>query len=213
MGYCRWDATSEANTRYHDTEWGVPLFDDRGQFEFLTMEVMQCGLSWELMMRKREIFRACFSGFDFDRVAGYGEEDIRRILQTEGMIRSRRKVEAVIGNARGFQQIRREYGSFSDYIWGFSGGRTILYENHAQGYIPASNGLSERISKDLKKRGFKYVGPITIYSHLQACGIINDHDQDCPCRKRLLALYPVVELPGDAEKDVRYFGNEGGRTR
>lgn len=117
--------------KYHNEEWGVPLHDDQKQFEFLMMEVMQCGLNWNMMMEKREIFRTCFENFDYDKVAEYGEADIQRILDTPGMIRSCRKIEAVINNARCFQQIREEYGSFSDYIWSYSGGKTILYNKHA----------------------------------------------------------------------------------
>ena len=208
MSYCRWDRDSEQNMRYHDTEWGVPLFDDRGQFEFLTLEVMQCGLSWGLVIKKREILRGCFDGFDYERVAAYDEADIERILHTEGMIRSRRKIEAVIGNARAFLKVREEYGTFSDYLWAFSDKKTILYHKHEDGYIPASNGLSEKVSRDLKRRGFRYVGPIVIYSHMQACGMINDHDKDCPCRKKLLEAYPTVRKNRYLEKDVRYYGDK-----
>lgn len=193
--------------RYHNEEWGVPLHDDQKQFEFLMMEVMQCGLNWNMMMEKREIFRTCFENFDYDKVAEYGEADIQRILDTPGMIRSCRKIEAVINNARCFQQIREEYGSFSDYIWSYSGGKTILYNKHADGWIPASNGLSERNSKDLKKRGFKYMGEITVYSHLQACGIINDHGSDCPCYRRINDSHPTVNKRRDKEKNVVYYGD------
>ena len=207
MPYCNWDCTSELNARYHDTEWGVPLHDDRGQFEFLMMEVMQCGLNWNMMIQKREIFRACFDNFDYDRVAAYGEADIERILSTPGMIRSRRKVEAIIGNARCFQQIRAEAGSFSSWLWAFSGGKTILYNKHEEGWIPVSNGLSDKISKELKRRGFKYMGPVTVYSHLQACGIINDHAAECPCRARLTAQYPTVRKRRYLEKGITYYGD------
>ena len=207
MSYCRWDQDSQQNMRYHDTEWGVPLFDDRGQFEFLTLEVMQCGLSWGLVIKKREILRGCFDGFDYDRVAQYTEADVQRILETEGMIRARRKIEAVISNARSFQKVREEYGTFDAYLWGMAGGKSIVYAKHADGWIPASNGLSEKISRDLKKRGFKFVGPIVIYSHLQACGIINDHDRNCPCYRRLIETYPTAEKRRYLEKDVRYFGD------
>ena len=151
------------------------------------------------MLKKREIFRRCFDNFDFDKIAEYTETDVDRILNTEGMIRSSRKIQAVINNARCYQKVREEYGSFCDYIWGFSGGKTILYQGHAAGSIPVSNGLSERISKDLKKRGFKYVGAITIYSHLQASGIINDHDKECPCYKRIVKDYPTVNKRRDHE--------------
>ncbi len=185
--------------RYHDAEWGVPVHDDRQMFEHLTLECLQCGLSWGLMMKKREIFRACFENFEYDKVAAYGEDDVRRILNTEGMLRSERKVRAVINNARCYQKIREEFGSFCDYLWGCAGGRTILYEGHAEGAIPVSNGLSERISRDLKRRGFRFIGPITIYSHLQACGIINDHASDCPCYARINEEFPITRMQPDQE--------------
>ena len=206
MAYCNWGNTSELNLKYHDTEWGIPLWDDRGQFEFLMMEVMQCGLNWNMMINKREIFRSCFDNFEYDKIAEYGKDDIDRIMDTEGMIRSVRKIEAVINNARCFQKIREEYGSFSEYLWAYSKGKTILYNKHGDGYIPVSNGLSDAISKDLKKRGFKYLGTVTVYSHLQACGIINDHGSDCPCYKKIVNKYPTVKKNRDKEKSVGYFG-------
>lgn len=199
MGYCGWANTDPLDKIYHDTEWGIPVHDDRHMFEHLTLECMQCGLSWVLMLKKREIFRKCFDNFDYDRIADYDEADVERILNTEGMIRSPRKVNAIINNARCYQKVREEFGTFCDYIWSYSNGKTILYQGHDAGRIPVSNGLSARISKDLKKRGFKYVGPVTIYSHLQACGIINDHDKDCPCRKKILDGYPTVVRRRDEE--------------
>ena len=199
MGYCGWANTDPLDKIYHDTEWGIPVHDDRHMFEHLTLECMQCGLSWVLMLKKREIFRKCFDNFDYDRIADYDEADVERILNTEGMIRSPRKVNAIINNARCYQKVREEFGTFCDYIWSYSDGKTILYQGHDAGRIPVSNGLSARISKDLKKRGFKYVGPVTIYSHLQACGIINDHDKDCPCRKKILDGYPTVVRRRDEE--------------
>ena len=208
MAYCDWAMGSETMIRYHNEEWGVPLHDDRKQFEFLMLEAMQCGLSWNLMMNKREIFRKCFAGFDFDVVAAFGEEDVRRIMETSGMIRSRRKIEAVINNARCFQQIRAEYGSFSAYIWGYTDGRTVIYNHHAEGWIPASNGLSDKVSRDLKRRGFKYLGSITVYSHLQACGIINDHGQDCPCFQAINENHPVLSKRRSQEHDVRFWGDQ-----
>ena len=199
MGYCGWANTDPLDKVYHDTEWGIPVHDDRHMFEHLTLECMQCGLSWVLMLKKREIFRKCFDNFDYDRIADYNEADVERILNTEGMIRSPRKVNAIINNARCYQKVREEFGTFCDYIWSYSDGKTILYQGHDAGKIPVSNGLSARISKNLKKRGFKYVGPVTIYSHLQACGIINDHDKDCPCRKKILDGYPTVVRRRDEE--------------
>lgn len=165
--------------RYHDEEWGVPVHDDRKQFEFLMLESMQCGLSWDTVLRKREVFRSCFDGFDYDKVATYTDGDVDRIMSVRGMIHSRRKIEAVINNARCVQHIRDEFGTFSEYLWSWTGGKTMLYKDHEMGQIPASNALSDRIAKDLKKRGFKYVGTVTVYAHLQACGIINDHVRSC----------------------------------
>lgn len=176
---CRWCRDGGLNEVYHDTEWGVPLWDDRGQFEFISLEVMQCGLSWTLMLKKREIFRKCFADFDYDRVASFTEADVERILQTEGMIRSRRKVEAIIGNARAFREIRREFGSFSAYLWAYTGGRSVVYTRHQRGEWRDHNGLSDAISRDLRRRGFKFLGSVTVYAHLQAAGIVNDHEPEC----------------------------------
>ena len=200
MGHCDRIFTSGADRRYHDTEWGIPVRDDdRQMFEHLTLECLQCGLSWALMMKKREIFRECFENFDFEKIAGYGEEDVRRILETEGMIRSERKVRAVINNARCILKVRGEFGSFCDYLWGFTDGKTVLYDGHEKGAVPAKNGLSADISRDMKRRGFKYVGAVTVYSHLQACGIINDHAEDCPLYIQINASYPTVRLAPDRE--------------
>ena len=199
MERCSWCLGNEKMIRYHDEEWGVPVHDDRKQFEFLMMEVMQCGLNWNMMIQKREIFQACFDDFDFDKVAVYGETDIERILGTDGMIRSRRKIEAVIHNAQCFQKIREEFGSFSEYIWGFTKGRTYLYMGHQKGDVPARNGLSDRISADLKKRGLKYMGSVTVYSHLQACGIINDHGEGCFRYQELIAVSDAVRKRREQE--------------
>ena len=171
------------------------------------MEVMQCGLNWNMMIQKREIFRACFNNFEYDLIAGYEEEDIGRIMGVKGMIRSRRKIEAIINNARCFQSVCSEFGSFSEYLWAYSDGKTILYNRHDAGWIPVSNGLSDKVSKDLKQRGFKYLGTVTIYSHLQACGIINDHDGNCARYHEINAKYPTVRKRRDLEKQVRYFGD------
>ena len=143
MGYCEWASAGPLDKKYHDTEWGIPVHDDRQMFEHLTLECLQCGLSWDLMLKKREIFRECFDNFDYDKIAAYDDADAERILNTEGMIRSPRKVNAVINNARCYRQIREEFGSFCDYIWAYSGGKTILYQGHAAGRIPVSNGLSD----------------------------------------------------------------------
>lgn len=176
---------------YHDNEWGIPVHDDKKQFEFLMLEVMQCGLSWGLMLKKREIFRSCFDGFDYDKIVLYGEEDISRIMETPGMIKSRRKIEAIIHNAKLFQDMRREFGSFSEYLWAFSENCTLVYSDHQLGTPVAKNSLSDAISKDLRKRGFKYLGSVTVYSHLQACGMINDHSADCFLYREINEHNPV----------------------
>ena len=169
----------ELMTEYHDHEWGTPVHDDKIQFEHLMMEALQCGLSWTLMMKKRDILRAAFDGFDYERVANFGEADVERIMNIDGMIKCRRKIEAVVENARRFIEVREEFGSFSDYIWGWTGGATLLYEGHEKGNVPAKTALSEEIARDLKRRGFSYLGAVTVYSHLQACGVINDHEERC----------------------------------
>ena len=205
MSYCNWEHTSPLNIKYHDEEWGVPLHDDQKQFEFLSLEVMQCGLSWNIIINKREVFKKCFDGFDFDKIAQYKLKDIERIMRTDGMIKSVRKIEAIISNAKCFQKMREEFGSFDAYLWAYSDNKTILYEKHDQGYIPVSNGLSEKISKDLKKRGFKFLGPVVIYSHLQACGIINDHDENCPRYQYINTNYPTVCKRRDKEEKVHKY--------
>ena len=201
MGYCDWANINTRSKAYHDGEWGVPVHDERRMFEHLTLECLQCGLSWDLMLKKREIFRACFAGFDYDAVAAFDEKDVERILQTEGMLRAPRKVRAVIENARCCRSVRAQFGGLCEYFWSFTGGKTVLYQGHDTGRIPVSNGLSARISKDLKRRGFRFVGPVTIYSHLQACGIINDHDATCPCRAAIISAHPTVRMRRDHEVD------------
>ena len=189
MKRCEWCLINDLEIKYHDEEWGVPVHDDRKQFEYLMLEAMQCGLSWDTVLKKREIFRACFDNFDFEKIAEYSEKDVERILITPGVIRSRRKIEAIIHNAAVVQKIRQEFDSFSSYLWGFTEGKPLLYSGHRLGRIPASNSLSDAISKDLKKRGMKFLGSVTVYAHLQASGIINDHRQECHCYRRLLEEY------------------------
>ena len=194
MNRCPWCLINELETKYHDDEWGVPVYDDVKQFEYLMLEAMQCGLSWDTVLKKREIFRSCFDGFNYEKIATYTAKDIERIMNTAGVIRSKRKIEAVINNARIFQKIRNEFGSFSQYIWSWSGGKALLYRGHELGNLPASNELSDKISADLKKRGMKFLGSVTVYAHLQASGIINDHIKDCYCYKRLLEQYPTLYI-------------------
>lgn len=200
MERCGWCLINELEIKYHDEEWGVPVYDDRKQFEYLMLEAMQCGLSWDIVLKKREIFRRCFHNFDYDVIAAYSEDDIDRIMNMEGMIRSRKKIEAVINNARRFQEIRQEFGSFSDYLWGYTDGKMVLYSGHETGKVPAANGLSDRIAADLKKRGFKYLGSVTVYAHLQASGVVNDHWSGCHCYEKLVSQHPTIKKRRDKER-------------
>ena len=191
MGYCNFNL-SEVGRKFHDEEWGVPVHDDCRLFEFLVLAVMQCGFTWEMILRKREVFRLAFEGFDFDRIAAYTDDDISRVLATPGMIHSLSKVKAIIGNAQVVCRLRAEHGSFSAFLWSYTGGRTIVYNGHAKGDIPAGNGLSARIARDLRRLGMKYVGPTTMYLYLQTCGLVNDHSEDCPRFAFINSRYPTV---------------------
>ena len=193
---CSWP-TTPLYQAYHDYEWGRPTHDDQRQFEHLCLESLQCGLSWLTILNKRDIIRQCFEHFNVDAVAQYTETDIERIMSTEGMLKSRKKIEAIINNAHAFLRIQDEFGSFCEYIWAFTNHKTLIYKGHSEGRVPAKNELSTRISKDLKKRGFKFVGPVTIYSHLQASGLINDHGKDCPCFNEINEANPVVYMTID----------------
>lgn len=164
--------------KYHDEEWGTPCHNERNHFMYLLMECMSCGLSWQLILHKREVFRECFADFDAAKVAAFTDSDVERIMNTDGMIRSERKIRGMINNAQCFINVQREFGSFDKYIWGFTGGKTMVYPSH-QHELATRNDLSDRISADMKKRGFKYVGSVTIYSHLQGIGVINDHHDYC----------------------------------
>jgi len=199
MSYCDWFQQTERDKIYYE-EWGTPLHDDKMQFEYLSLEVMQCGLSFSLVFERRKILRNCLDDFDYDKVASHQEEDIQRILSTPLMIHSDKKIRAIVSNAKAFQKIREEYGTFSSYLWGYSDNKTILYEGHETGDIPASNALSKKISKDLKKRGFLFLGPTVISSHLQACGINNDHGEDCPRRQYIIDHYPCIKKKRYGEK-------------
>lgn len=186
---CAWCRDNGINEEYHDHEWGIPLHDDRKQFEFLMLEVMQCGLNWTLMLKKREVFRSCFDNFDYEKIALYDDKKIQSIMETPGMIKSVRKINAVISNAAAFIKIREEFGSFDSFIWSYSNNKTLIYREHRHNPV-SSNELSDTISKELKRRGFKYLGSVTVYSHLQACGIINDHEYKCFMYDEILKKYP-----------------------
>ncbi|MFI2741347.1 DNA-3-methyladenine glycosylase I [Zhouia sp. PK063] len=175
-GWCVGDPLYEA---YHDLEWGVPVYDDETLFEFLILETFQAGLSWITILRKRENFRTAFDRFDYKKIAKYDEDKIAELLENAGIIRNKLKVRATITNAQNFMKIQEEFGSFSKYIWNFTNGKplhnTLDYYKNA----PATTTLSDTISKDLKKRGFKFVGSTVIYAHMQATGMVNDHEVGC----------------------------------
>ena len=175
-GWCEGDPLYE---QYHDTEWGVPLFDDQKLFEFLMLETFQAGLSWITVLRKREHFRTAFDGFDYKKVANFNEAKFQELIQNKGIIRNKLKIKAAISNAQAFIKIQKEFGSFSHYIWTFVDGKPI--KNHITDYktLPANTPLSDAISTDLKKRGFKFVGSTVVYAHMQATGMVNDHETSC----------------------------------
>lgn len=176
---CTWVGNDEIYIHYHDKEWGVPVKDDQKLFEFLILEGFQAGLSWIIILKKRENFRKAFSDFDYKKIALYNEVKIQSLLKDEGIIRNQLKIKASISNSIAFMKIQDEFGSFANYIWGFTEGKSIIgnWENTKE--IPATSDLSDKISKDLKKRGFKFVGSTIIYSFLQAVGILNDHTKEC----------------------------------
>lgn len=178
---CIWvDEKSPVYVKYHDEEWGVPVHDDKKLYEMLLLETFQAGLSWITVLRKREEFRKAFDGFDAEKTASYGEDKIKELMQNPGLIRNRKKIEAAVKNARVFLQIQKEFGSFSNYLWGFTNGEIILNQDDN---FPVKTELSDRLSKDLKKRGMAFVGSVTLYSYLQAVGVVNDHERSCFCRK------------------------------
>ena len=176
---CSWCGEDPLYTAYHDKEWGVPVKDDDTLFEFLILETFQAGLSWITVLRKRENFRKAFDNFDYKKIANYTQKKIDSLLQDAGIIRNKLKVRATVTNAQAFMEVQNEFGSFSNYIWGFIDGKPITNNLKALKDIPANTPLSDIISKDLKARGFKFVGTTVVYAHMQATGMVNDHVTDC----------------------------------
>jgi DNA-3-methyladenine glycosylase I len=176
---CAWCGDDPLYVDYHDREWGVPVHDDRKLFEFLILEGAQAGLAWITILRKREHYRRVFYDFDPVRVAGLRAADIDRMLQDPGIVRNRLKVTAAVTNAQAYLQVRREFGSFAAYIWGFTGGRTIQNRWRSLAELPTATAESQRMSKDLRNRGFRFVGPTICYAFMQAVGLVNDHEVDC----------------------------------
>lgn len=183
MKRCFWvDEKSEIYVKYHDKEWGNPKFDDRDLLELLILEGFQAGLSWLTVLKKRQAFRVEYENFDVEKVANFDEKKIAKMLANKEIIRSEQKIRASILNAKIFMKIQKEFGSFSDYIWGFTGHKVVY---NSDGKVIVSNELSDKISKDLKKRGMKYVGTVIVYSYLQAIGVVNDHDKECFLHKEI----------------------------
>lgn len=176
---CAWCGADPLYQTYHDQEWGVPLHDERSLFEFLILEGAQAGLSWLTILKKREGYRRAFSDFDAERIARYGADDVARLLSDAGIVRNRLKVESAIVNARASLAIRENFGGLDAYFWRFVDGRPIVNTWRDFNQVPASTPLSDAISKDLKQRGFKFVGSTIVYAHMQATGMVNDHTVDC----------------------------------
>jgi len=179
MKRCPWCGNDELYMKYHDGEWGVPVHDDIKHFEFLVLESAQAGLSWITILRKRENYRKAYDNFDPIKVAGYDERKVNELLNNPGIVRNRRKILSSINNAQKFLDIQKEVGSFDEYIWSFVGNEPVKNRWKDLAEVPAKTDLSDKISKDLKKRGFNFIGTTIIYSHLQAVGLVNDHLIDC----------------------------------
>jgi DNA-3-methyladenine glycosylase I len=186
---CGW-AQNELSIRYHDEEWGVPVHDDRVWFEFLILEGAQAGLSWDTILRKRDRYREVFHQFDPAKVARYGASDVKRLLADPGIVRNRLKIAATIGNAKAFLAVQKEFGSFDRYIWQFTGGKPIVNRRSGLGQLPARTAESDALSKDLLKRGFKFVGSTICYAMMQATGMVNDH---------LVTCFRHKQIPGGRE--------------
>lgn len=179
MDRCGWCEGDSLYENYHDEVWGRPVYDDRSLFEFLTLEGAQAGLSWITILRRKEAYYKAFDGYDIDCIAAYSEEKVERLLNNKGIIRNKLKIRSVIKNAKGVQGIQEEFGSFSDYLWSYVDHKPILNDFESLEDVPAQTQLSKEISKDLKKRGFSFVGPTIIYAYMQAIGMVNDHVRTC----------------------------------
>ncbi|NJM26346.1 MAG: DNA-3-methyladenine glycosylase I [Bacteroidia bacterium] len=179
LSRCQWSLGFDQYIKYHDEEWGVPVHDDNVHFEFLILEGAQAGLSWSTILKKREGYRKAFAGFDPKKVARFTEARLEKILLDPGIVRNRLKVFAAVNNAKRFLEVQKEYGSFDAYIWGFVGGKPIVNRWESMKQVPPTTKESDALSKDLLKRGFKFVGSTVIYAHMQACGLVNDHVTSC----------------------------------
>lgn len=179
---CAWSGDDELYCKYHDEEWGVPTHDDRMLLEMLILEGAQAGLSWITVLRKRENYRKAFDGFDVRKIAKYDDAKVEELMRDPGIVRNRLKIRSAIQNANAFQKVQDEYGSFDKYIWGFVDGEPLVNDIRDISQIPAKTELSDAISKDLKKRGFNFVGSTIVYAYMQSIGVVNDHVRDCSFR-------------------------------
>lgn len=187
---CDWcEDTFDEYVRYHDKEWGVPVYDDKTQFEFLILEGAQAGLSWSTILKKREGYRKAFANFDVEKVAQFDEEEIRKLLDNPEIVRNKLKVRSAITNAQKFIGIQEEFGSFNDYLWSFVDGEPVNNHWKTMKEVPATTKESDAVSKDLKKRGFKFVGSTIMYAHMQAIGMVNDHLVSCFRHKEIEDMY------------------------
>ncbi|MFV0472276.1 MAG: DNA-3-methyladenine glycosylase I [Paludibacteraceae bacterium] len=182
---CIWHANDPLMKLYHDTEWGIPLHDDQKLFEFMVLDTFQAGLSWKTILHKRENFRHAFDGFNAEKIALYDEDKIQKLIKDTSIIRNRAKIRSTVGNAKAFLQIQKEFGTFDKYIWQFTGWKTLDNHFKTTETIPAKSPQSDAMSKDLQKRGFKFVGSTICYAFMQAAGMINDHLENCFCRHTL----------------------------
>ena len=181
---CAWCEKDDLYRNYHDNEWGKPVYDDETIFEFLILETFQAGLSWYTVLAKRENFRRAFDNFDLKKIANYSEDKIAELAEDSGIIRNKLKIKATVTNAQAFIKVQEEFGTFSKYIWGFVDGKPIDNQPKSLKEVPATTEISDALSKDLKKRGFKFLGSTVVYAHMQATGMVNDHVVDCHCRVR-----------------------------
>jgi DNA-3-methyladenine glycosylase I len=181
---CSWCEKDDLYRKYHDEEWGIPVYEDAKLFEFLLLETFQAGLSWHTILKKRENFRKAFNNFDYKIIANYSEDKIQELMLDAGIIRNQLKIRSAVSNANAFIQIQEEFGTFSSYIWDFVGGKPIDTERKSLSDLPATSPLSDVISKDLKKRGFTFVGSTVMYAQMQATGMVNDHVADCWTRTK-----------------------------
>ena len=196
---CPWvDVSKPDYVAYHDLEWGVPVHDERRLFEFLTLEGAQAGLSWYTVLRKREAYRKAFSGFDPEKVARYGKRQIQLLVENDGIIRNRAKIAAAVNNAKRFLAVQKEFGSFDAYIWRFVDGRPVVHNFRSLKDYRATSPESDALSKDLKQRGFGFVGSTICYAHMQATGMINDHTVSCFRRQAIIATYNGTQNKGSA---------------